>query len=57
MPSPSAQMLIFIVCAVVDTAGAGFDWGAGCAGGSGSFTTELNVEGSIIDVGSIPKGW
>lgn len=34
---------------------AGFDWGAGCEGGSGQFTTSLGA-GATVDVGEIPAG-
>lgn len=33
-----------------------FDWGGGCAGGSGAFETELKTKGSIQEVGPIPQG-
>ena len=49
-----ALRLISLALAV-GRARAGFDWGAGCEGGSGSFTTTL-AEGATVDVGSIPKG-
>jgi hypothetical protein len=41
---------------MVDTALAGFDWGAGCDGGSGSFKVNLTTAGQLVDVGQIPAG-
>ena len=40
---------------VLGVASAGFDWGAGCAGGSGKFTTTL-AKGEKVTVGSVPQG-
>ena len=37
------------------SARAGFDWGAGCEGGSGQFITSI-AAGTTVDVGSIPAG-
>jgi hypothetical protein len=37
-------------------ASAGFNWGAGCAGGNGSFTLNLTDAGQLATVGTIPAG-
>jgi hypothetical protein len=37
--------LVLLGATVVDLADAGFDWGAGCEGGSGTFKTSLNTVG------------
>lgn len=34
----------------------GFDWGSGCASGSGCFTMKLDQAGQLVDVGRIPAG-
>ena len=35
---------------------AGFNWGAGCDGGSGSFDLDLPNAGDLVNVGAIPSG-
>lgn len=41
---------------LADRARAGFDWGAGCDGGSGKFSLNIDTAGTIASVGSIPAG-
>ena len=35
---------------------AGFNWGAGCGGGNGTFSVNLTTSGQLVDVGTIPAG-
>ena len=49
----SARRAILLCC--VGVASAGFDWGTGCAGGSGEFTTSLD-KGETLEVGNVPEG-
>ena len=35
---------------------AGFNWGAGCGGGNGTFSVNLTTPGQLVDVGTIPAG-
>ena len=50
-------LFTFIVTALLPGIGlAGFDWGAGCEGGSGSFSADLATKNEIVNVGLIPAG-
>ena len=35
---------------------AGFNWGAGCDGGNGTFNVNLTTVGELVEIGQIPSG-
>ena len=49
-------LTILALLSLLITCLAGFNWGDGCAGGSGTFKIELTSEGQLAKVGLIPSG-
>ena len=52
----AAVIALLLVASPAVVVGAGFDWGSGCAGGSGEFTTKLTKKNEIVTIGTLPKG-
>ena len=50
------QVQTLLLLLLLTSAHAGFDWGAGCDGGTGTFSVNLTTAGQVVDVGFIPSG-
>ena len=53
--SPIFHLIMLLLTYPINSVQAGFEWGAGCEGGSGEFTTAL-LEGETLVVGDVPSG-